>query len=66
MKWSYKDSFHKKTAKKKAKMQWHDWHAWYPVFQDGWVYWLCGLQRKYVDNDHMFMSYYLYREKEKE
>ncbi len=63
MKWSYKASLHKRTAKKKAKMQWHDWYAWYPATQDGWFYLFCDLQRKYVDNDSLFMSYYLYRER---
>jgi hypothetical protein len=25
---------------------WKRWFAWYPVKSDGWVYWLCFLERR--------------------
>ncbi len=28
--------------------QWHNWFAWYPIWENGTVYWLETIERKYA------------------
>lgn len=44
MKWRYETM----TEKLKRLSQWHEWFAWYPVFQQGQVIWLEKIRRRAI------------------
>ncbi len=50
-----------RNARKEARFHWHNWYAWHPVYEDGYLYWFTVLERKLIRGHHM--NYYNYREK---